>query len=210
MNINVFPVNTSVSDCVEKINKKYPAYTSKHLIKLHDPANNTCIVITNPEGVSCEFLIGKHEITSRGRPVKFHFVLDRNDYSSPNRLDDLLEFIMNYLRDYFQNYSRVFHIFTEVPHFKKEDFCITYLNHEIEIVFKNYFYLNNVTSNNRLLIDMMRERDDIVLQYKYTSTSKNTLAISDDIQDLHALIHYIPNDHVRKSVVHYSRLTSCA
>ncbi len=203
--MQVYPVESFISDCVEKINKKYPLYTSLNLIKLYNPTDNTCI-ITPPENVTCEFLIGKHELTSRGRPVKFHFVVDRNDYSSPNRLDELLEFVMICLRDYLTEYSRAFHIFTnnEVPHFKKEDFCVTYTNHEIEVVFKNYFYLNNITSNNRLLIDMMRQRDDIVLQYKYTSRCKNTLAISDDIQSLHALIHYIPDDHERKCVVYYT------
>ena len=175
-------------------------YTSRHLIKLYNPDEKTCVVVTNPEEIPLDFYIGKHEITSSGRPVKFHFVLDRNDYSSPNRFDEVIEFVLLYLKKYLEDYSRVHHTFIEIPNLKKEDFCITYTYHDIEIVFKNYFYLNNVTSNNRLLIDMMRQRDDIFLQYKYTSMCKNTLAISDEIQDLHALIHYIPNDHERKCV----------
>ena len=211
--MQVFPVDSFVSDSVTKINKIYPLYTSKNIIKLYDPVENTCIVV-RPEDIPndqydspTEFLIGKHELTSVKRPVKFHFVLDRNDYSSQNRLNEVLDFVLVSLRDYLVEYSRAFLIYAnnEIPHLKKEDFCVTYTNHSIEVVFKNYFYFNNVTSNNRFLILMMSARDDIIFQYKYTSRCKNTLAISDDIQSLHALIHYIPDDHERKCVAFYTR-----
>ncbi len=192
----IFPV-TNTNNYVNQLNKKYPVYTSRHLIKLYNPTENTCVVVTNPDEIPLDFYIGKHEITSSGRPVKLHFVLDRNDYSSPNRLDEVIEFVIVYLKKYLEDYS---HVFQEIPNFKKEDFCITYTYHDIEIVFKNYFYFNNITSNNRILIDMMRLRDDIFFQYKYTSICKNTLAISDEIQYIHALIHYIPNDHERKCI----------
>ena len=186
------------------IDKKYPVQNTRQIIKLYDPTENIFTIIKNPDNISLNYYQNKYEITSRQRPVKFHFILDYNKYSQ--RLDEIFIFVIDFLKNYLTDYSHVFFIFQEIPNFKKEDFCITICNNEsIEIVFKNYFYLNNITSNNKLLFEMNRIRDDIFFQYKYTSINDNLLSISNNIQDINSLLHYIPNDHVRKSVCYYTR-----